>query len=84
MRLLTMNTMGRSARLEEDGGNGHWRRSPDDELQKNSDSRRCSGSQQARVGEEVEDDGAQLRVATIGKWWRVAPASRRRSLSTRG
>ena len=55
----------RSARLEEDGGNGHWRRSPDDELQKNPDSRRCSGSQLAWLGEEKEGSETKLPAQAI-------------------
>ena len=65
MRVLTLKLKEESARLEEDGGNGHWRRSPDDELQKNPDSRRCSGSQLAWLGEEKERSEAKLPAQAI-------------------
>ena len=41
-----------------------------------------AASREAPLGEDVEDDEAQLLVQAIGEWQCVAPASRRQSLNT--
>ena len=60
MRLLTMDTVQRSARLEEDGGDGTWLRSPVGVEDETEDSRCFTTSRPACFGEGVEDDYAQL------------------------
>ena len=65
VRLLTTKPLVCSARTMELRQQRNRRRGPDDDLQSNLDSRRTEASREARLGEDIEDNGAHLFLEAI-------------------